>query len=316
VLRDEVDKLQDHGDRAALYHDDLADVNEPVYFHEFAAHAARHGLRYLGEADFFEMQDRVYPEPVARTLRDLGQADFLLKEQYLDFLKARRFRQTLLCRAERVVDHDPPAERVTALALATRARPTTEAPDLAPGAVAEFRGPKGGVMRVDLPLAKAAMLCLGEAWPVRLPFADLVAAAAGRLDRPEEANADHAAALARVMLAAAQAGVVDLHVHRPRMTRTPGERPVAFPVARRQLRDGDQATTLLHTTVSVEEPLSRCLIQLLDGTRDRPALLSALAEGVESKNGQIIDRRELLEQLGRDLELNLQRAGALGLLVE
>ncbi len=36
---------------SALYHDDLCDIYEPVYFHEFAAHAAGHDLQYLGEAN-------------------------------------------------------------------------------------------------------------------------------------------------------------------------------------------------------------------------------------------------------------------------
>jgi SAM-dependent methyltransferase len=34
-----------------LFHDDLAPVNDPVSLEEFTAHAARHGLQYLGEAE-------------------------------------------------------------------------------------------------------------------------------------------------------------------------------------------------------------------------------------------------------------------------
>ena len=34
---------------SALFHDDLADVYEPVHLHEFLAHAARHDLQYVGE---------------------------------------------------------------------------------------------------------------------------------------------------------------------------------------------------------------------------------------------------------------------------
>jgi hypothetical protein len=71
-----------------LFHDDLAPVNQPVWFHEFAAHAARHGLQYLGEADPHEMFD------------EKGRLQDLDGEQRLDFRKQRSFRQTLLCRAE------------------------------------------------------------------------------------------------------------------------------------------------------------------------------------------------------------------------
>jgi SAM-dependent methyltransferase len=71
-----------------LFHDDLAPVNEPSWFHEFVEHAAHHGLQFLGEADPHEMFD-----PRGR-LQDLE------GEQREDWRKQRSFRQTLLCRAE------------------------------------------------------------------------------------------------------------------------------------------------------------------------------------------------------------------------
>src|ERR1035438_10809216 len=41
----EARSLMEQGDDS-LFHDDLAPVNDPVWFHEFAAHAQRHGLQY------------------------------------------------------------------------------------------------------------------------------------------------------------------------------------------------------------------------------------------------------------------------------
>ena len=88
---EEAASLLEQGDDI-LYHDDLAPVNDAVWFEEFAAHAARYGLQYLGEADPHEMFDpRAIPRRSARGV--------LEREQYLDFLKLRRFRQTLLCHA-------------------------------------------------------------------------------------------------------------------------------------------------------------------------------------------------------------------------
>jgi SAM-dependent methyltransferase len=71
-----------------LFHDDLAPVNEPSWFHEFVEHAARHRLQFLGEADPHEMFD----------LR--GRLQDVEGEQREDFRKQRSFRQTLLCRRE------------------------------------------------------------------------------------------------------------------------------------------------------------------------------------------------------------------------
>ena len=56
LLSEEVylnDRLAQLGDARGDYllHDALAEVNDPVYFHQFVERAARHGLHYLAEAD-------------------------------------------------------------------------------------------------------------------------------------------------------------------------------------------------------------------------------------------------------------------------
>jgi SAM-dependent methyltransferase len=39
-------------ERYVLFHDDLAETNHPVYFHEFVEHAGCYGLQFLAEAQF------------------------------------------------------------------------------------------------------------------------------------------------------------------------------------------------------------------------------------------------------------------------
>src|SRR5262249_33754469 len=82
-----------------LYHDLLSAINEPFYFSQFVQHAAQHGLQYLAEADYFEMSAHGVSEEGRKTLQQLA-GNRILREQYLDFLKCRRFRQTLLCHHE------------------------------------------------------------------------------------------------------------------------------------------------------------------------------------------------------------------------
>src|SRR5262249_7843017 len=55
-----------------LFHEYLAEVNTPVYFHEFNARAEVHGLQYLGEAAFLEMLTEYFPPEVGETLRLLA----------------------------------------------------------------------------------------------------------------------------------------------------------------------------------------------------------------------------------------------------
>jgi SAM-dependent methyltransferase len=230
---------------ASLFHDELAEHHEAVLFTAFVAHAERHGLRFLAEADVFEMQAASLPEGLAD--------DVIAREQYLDFFKGRMFRQTLLCHAE-AEPREPAAAVVRDMLAASPAQPQGD--PSAPGRV-EFRGPRGATLTTDHEPTKRALARLGEAWPAAVPVAELGAV--------EEA-----------MLRGYAANFVQLHVWAPAIAATPSERPAASALARLQAARGTRITNLLHGTVEVPDELGRRLITLLDGTRDRAALLREL----------------------------------------
>lgn len=232
---------------SSLYHDELAPHHEAVLFTDFVAHAARHGLAFLAESDVFEMQASVLPD-------ELAAADVIAREQYLDFFKNRMFRQTLLCHTD-VERREPTAAVVRGMLAASPARPDGEA---GPGRV-EFRGPRGASLTTDDAAVKAALVALGEAWPRALPVAGLGGDAVGE-----------------ALLRAYSVGLVQLHVWTPEIATAPSERPVASAVARLQAAEGTRITTLRHTSIDVPDDLGRRLITLLDGTRDRAALLAEL----------------------------------------
>ena len=231
----------------ALFHDELAEHHEAVLFTDFVDHAARHGLAFLAEADVFEMQAAGLPPELSE--------DPIAREQYLDFFKGRMFRQTLLCHAgtER---SEPAPEVVRGLLVSTSARPAGEP---GPGRV-EFRGPGGSTLTTDHDGIKAALVRLGDVWPRALPVAEL-----GDDDAVRDA-----------LLRAYTANLVQLHVWAPALPAAVPERPVAGALARLQAARGPQITNLLHDSVEVPDELGRRLITLLDGTRDRAALLHEL----------------------------------------
>jgi trans-aconitate methyltransferase len=241
----------------SLYHDELAEHHEAVLFADFAEHAARHGLRFLAEADVFEMQAAALPE-------ELSGGDAITREQYLDFFKGRMFRQTLLCDAEAVLSE--PAPGVVRAMLA--AAPLRPADDLGPGRV-EFRNPSGATLTTDHELIKRALVRLGEAWPHPVPVATLIG------------SDDGADALCNTLLRAYAANLVQLHVWAPELATAPSERPVASALARLQAAEGTRITNLRHASVDVPDALGRRLITLLDGTRDRAALLRELDRPAE-----------------------------------
>jgi hypothetical protein len=254
--------------------------------------AGAHGLQYLAEADFQEMGSHGFPPRLVEILDSIEQERGLVaREQYLDFLKVRRFRQTLLCHADVTLDRARAAERVEHLMVASPVAPAADRPNLGPGAVEEFRGPRGSLIKIDLPLAKAALLELGAAWPRRLPFRELRSRADARLARlglsPAGKDTDQVRALAEILLDSYGAGVLQLHTFMPSLAFEPGERPAASPLVRLQLERSDPpvVSTLLHTTLRIDDPFGRFALGLLDGSRDRPALLRDLRRWASEHRG-------------------------------
>jgi SAM-dependent methyltransferase len=322
-LRHELREVTDRTP-SVLFHDDLAPENRPFYFHELMERAGAHGLQYLAEADFQEMGAHGIPPRLVEILDSIEQERGLIaREQYLDFLRVRRFRQTLLCHADAGLDRAGTVERVEQLSVASPVAPATDRPDLRPGAVEEFRGPRGALIQIDLPLAKAALLELGAAWPRRLPFHELRSRADARLAGlglpPAGEGGDQSRALAEILLESYGAGVLQLHEFMPPLVLEPGERPTASPLVRLQIErdDGPYVSTLLHTPLRIEDPFGRYALTLLDGTRDRPALLRALRRQARQKRGAdpTTEQAPSIDLSPASVDAQLRELGRRGLLI-
>lgn len=324
VVKKEQARIAEFRD-SSLFHDDLAECNAPVYFYRFVEHAARYGLKYLAEAQFFEMQAGIFPPHVVETLNQISDS-LIAKEQYLDFLKGRRFRQTLLCHRERSLDYALRPEKLATFSIASPLRPETPEVDLQLRTVTTFVGPKNSSLATDNPVIKAAVVALGEAWPQALPFDELLTtacAASGRKETndPESLAAD-GQALGDLLLRAYAGNIVEFHVCPPRFVTRPSERPIASPLARLQSREHAKVTNLRHYNIAIEGELPRYLLQLLDGSRDREALLDALTALVKTgafiieREGTAVQDSQTIQQfLAVELERNLAELSQHALLV-
>lgn len=257
-----------------LYHEQLEDVNEPVYFHEFAARAAAHGLRYLGEAQVSTMVVGNFGREVAEQLAELA-TDQIQTEQYLDFVRNRTFRQTLLVRAAETPDHTIAPERVRGLHVACPARPVGRAADPASSATARYQSRSGMALAVTSPFLKAAFEALVGAWPGTVPFGDLCASAAARLNRTA-ADADADALALGLLNAYLSSDLIELWAAPVAFARAAGARPVALSPARARAAAGHDTVTNRRHEVERLSAFHVRLLPLLDGTRDRAALRAAL----------------------------------------
>jgi methyltransferase-like protein/SAM-dependent methyltransferase len=272
LLRSELEFMKEQSDHY-IYHEQLEDVNDPLYFHQFAGRATARGLKYLGEARVSTMVTGNFGADVQKTLELLA-ADQIQTEQYLDFVRNRTFRETLLVRAEQSPDWSIAPDRLYRLHLASGGR-ALKPVDVTSDAPAQFQSRSGMVLGTTGPLFKAAMLTLTGEWPATVPFAELLARAAAKLGRP--AHDEDPPALALGLLNAYLASdLIELFAAPVTFARAAGERPVGLAHARLRAADGHATVgNRRHEVVRLSD-LSQRLLPLCDGTRDRAALTDAL----------------------------------------
>lgn len=324
VVRNQLDRIEKYND-GALFHDDLSPVNQAFYFYEFMEAVARHQLRFLGESDLFDMQPDGLTEEASGVVQKFKDVNLIAREQYLDFIAGRGFRQTLLCRREKQPDYEPKPERVFGLFVAVDTVPVNPGANHAAPGLEEFRRGKA-IIGTSRPVLKSALMYLGEVWPRRVPFAELLKKARERADRDNNSNDSAPESdqrdLGEFLLRCFAAGFVDLHSYPSTFVPEISERPIASLLARRQFREGPIASSLRHLPLRIEDPLGRHLVQLLDGTRDRAALLGELAKAVASgatpiycDGNPVTDPKKVRELLASQLEVSLANLAKVGVLV-
>jgi len=304
VLREHMERMLRYS-TALLFHDDLAEISTPFYFHEFMEHATHHRLAFLSEANLFESQMRDVPDSAGRLMEELPD-DVLVREQYLDFFKNRMFRQTLLCHIDAPVTRQLNDEQIKHFSMCSQARAqkngeggegeikeinretfTTPESDGQQPAAETFVTPEGFSMTTSEPLVRAAMNALARAWPAALDFPTLLVCATEAAGPQAPADAV-AARLRAVLLQAYLARIVMLQGAPPPLEAQPGERPLASPLARAQSAAGlPVVSSLLHANARLEGELEPRLLALLDGTRDLRTLVDSLSstEGEPSAKG-------------------------------
>lgn len=295
-----------------LYHDHLSDLNHPVYFHQFIEQADKHGLTYLGESDLNAMLPVGLPERVQATLHQIA-PDVLRMEQYLDFIRNRTFRATLLVHNDVDLKRNLDWRDVATLHLGTSGTLECSEEALRDNSEVTVVINERSV-GTDEPLIKAAFRLLIDRWPQTVPFEDLLrearalcASEAEEQDDRERLGGNMLRCLANLLIEARPLPVAAVPL---------SERPEAFPWARMQIAAGvRRISNLRHDSPWVPEFTAR-LLWYCDGTRDRAQLIEALvasardAELVPDPDAAALgpdDRRALVTQKTDELLASLER---------
>jgi methyltransferase-like protein len=256
-------------------------------------------------------------------------ADIIEMEQYMDFLRNRTLRQTLLCHDRVAVQRSlrPGPEWMSTFYVATYAYPISSEINIHDDSVAQFRGPDGATLSIDHPVSKAALLYLAQVSPQALPLSQLYHFAHhqvnGESAPPAEAwGRDAQALMANILKAYSYSmRLVELHLHAARFVLEAGRLPLASALARLQASRGAQkVSNLRHERVKLDHT-SQLLLPYLDGSHDRPALLKMLVGQVrqgqinlEHEGRPVRDPAKIRQILDQEMELALRWLGRAALL--
>jgi SAM-dependent methyltransferase len=268
ALRAEVRNASRSSD-ASLAHDDLSEFNDPVYFHAFVDDASRAGLTFLAEAELGTMLGSGLAPQVRHAL---GRIDRLAREQYLDFVHFRHFRESLLCQANAVSQFSVDPERARSLHVLPSFR------------VRRAAAGTSGMHAQAAPDVDAVMRMLLARWPRSVSVPELDAWCAHHASAKDDRDA--ATRTQTLVAECYAAGMVELRTAPVAVAAAAGERPEAFAAARWINRERDVIPSLYHEALRYQDPVGRTLLALLDGTRNRDALVAALGGRFAGPDGR------------------------------
>lgn len=256
LAKDEVQKRSQLDD-SAIFHDDLSGCWQPFYITEFLSLAGAKGLRYLGEAAYSDMQpSTLTPEALAQ-FGPLREQDPVLFEQYMDFFKMRKFRQTLLCRDTVPAQAADPARLRSLHFSAPIQQVPVQDPNAPPGTTAFRHGINDVTVTTNNPVSLPALRLLSERWPASASFDELATVAGD------------AATLANILHTFYASAFVHVHSIPRNAANRASDKPEVWRVARFEASLDRAIPHLHHGSIELEDDATRYLVTLVDGTRTR-----------------------------------------------
>lgn len=250
---------------SSLLHDDLAPVWQPFLFHEFVSLAASHGLQYVADSSYSDMQAAGILGDAAGLLQTLPSGDRIRYQQYLDYFRMRHFHRTLLCRNSVALRPEPDASSMARFHFSAPLREVPAGSDDVPAEAQSWRNDLNALtVTTDNPTGLAALAAIAEAWPATKSFADM----ASITDNPD--------ALCDSLHAYYASGIINAHAVPGSASRVAGERPQVWRVARLEAGMSPSIPNLHLGTIELNDPSIRSLLPLFDGMRTRGELAAAV----------------------------------------
>lgn len=323
MLKGEAKILASYQD-GALFHEYLEHHNTPIHFHQFAERAATAGLQYMGDANPQTISDGGLSPEARETLYRIGNRNLLQTEQYLDFLRNRSFRQSLLVHQENRLQRVFDLQALHGLCIASPVTSETgEFDPNTPDAIA-FSSPNNPHFSVSNPLIKAVLAALGKRWPESISFHELASEVSAMLNRTKEEGllAEEVTAMEHYLLSGFLHGNVELTARPWQCRRASSDNPKVTALNRHQAAHNLPIVNQRHQIVQDNLGI-RLTVQYLDGEHSTEALAEMLLQralGGEfqiSRDGKVVTEPDALRRLiAEDISIHIKQIAALSLLID
>jgi SAM-dependent methyltransferase/methyltransferase-like protein len=255
-IREGIERFQD-SHPSYLVHEYLEECNEPFLFSTFMRDAELHGLQFVSEAKPSMMSVDEMGEKVASYLDGLGE-DIIAREQCIDVLRNRMFRETIVCKGSIPLKRDLKASVFTSLYFVSDLRKIEdeERESVYRDVITER------IVRTPNDEHSALLQMIGEAGYAGSSFAELkdrfTATTAGRYDER---------AVMHGLVRLWRWGLIDVALERaPIRTQLRGEARVSR-LARYQASTGERFVTSLQHRSFELTAAEREMVVACDGTR-------------------------------------------------
>jgi len=278
-----------------ITHEYLEDDNTQYYFYEFIDKAKTHDLQYVGDSALATMYSGNMPKAAIQKLQSMG--DIVTQEQYMDFIRNRRFRHTILTHADRKISRRIEPDKIEAMYVHSTYKPK-QAIRNNNDPVEFIRPGQKAALKLSHPVAKLALAKFGETPgnPTKIAdIIDFVDKTLGMEDRDAVKN--------MVIDATAQLalrGSIKLSVEGARWVNDLSDTPKLAPLPLYQAKQETQKwiTNGLRQKISVT-PVSKFIMSLCDGTHTKEDIINKLAEEMDEQGWSVRSKGEIVDDENR-----------------
>lgn len=301
-----------------LLHEYLGEKNTAFYFQEFVSNARKHNLNYLGDSSLSAMFVGNLPEKTAEKLQSIN--DIVRTEQYMDFITNRKFRTTLLCHDNVVINRAIEPSKLGNFYTTINIRPATPESGVDLNNVAEdvgfyYNNSESPGISTSSPIMKVAFYVYADNIGNPLTLDQISELAMKKLEKLQ--LKDFRTELDSVIIKLVLQGYVQIFATKPSSIYEISSKPKVSKLVRYQAKKLEKTNLFVTSRVNVLVPLQlheKYIIELLDGKNSiqqiEEKIFEKFASGLlvaSNENGIVSDEKLLKPYITHCVDVCLQK---------